>query len=406
MSYGEFMNIAIINCDFDDASAGALARQLYKYGKKQKHNMYVYYGRGKRVTKKNIKRIDSAMEVLVHKGLTLLTGLQGYYSNWATTKLLYGLKINRIDAVILIQIHGYFLNEKRLFGFLKKMNLRTIYVTSDEYACMGKCCYSKECGKYQSGCGNCNQIQEYPKSILLDQSKRIWKMKQKAYQGYDNIVFAGPKTNLEKFRKSALLKDKKLIELDWGIDTNKYKYQKFDDLFEKYDIPRGKKYILTVAPYSLDRKGVKKYFLESAKKIDDKSYQFINVGFDADPDVENLPSNFTPIPFLNDQNELSKFYSLSDLYVLASTQDTQPLSCLISFACGTPVCCFYLSGLRYIAPDDGKIMYYVKEITVDGLVNVIKDINKKNSYVISKCREYAVKRYSNEMFNKKMFEQI
>ena len=76
MSYGEFMNIAIINCDFDDASAGALARQLYKYGKKQKHNMYVYYGRGKRVTKKNIKRIDSAMEVLVHKGLTLLTGLQ------------------------------------------------------------------------------------------------------------------------------------------------------------------------------------------------------------------------------------------------------------------------------------------------------------------------------------------
>lgn len=399
------MNIAIINCDFEDASAGALARQLFFYGRENGHAMYAFYGRGSVAGIENVYRIERFSEVAFHKGMTLLTGKQGYYSNKATQKLLKFLDAFKIEAVVLIQIHGYFINEKCLFSYLKEKRIRTIYVTSDEYACLGKCCYSNGCEKYKTECRECPQKKEYPKSLFYDRSNEIWRMKKEAYQGNHNIIFMGPRTNLDKFRTSALLKDKKLLELDWGIDVEKYKECEHDDLYGKYNIPRGKVYILTVAPYSHERKGVKKYFLEAAKKTDGQ-FHFINVGFDANIKSENLPSNFTAVPFIKDQKELVKFYSLSDLYVLASTQDTQPLSVLFALACGTPVCCFHVSGLRYIGSNDDTIVKYSKEVSADGLRNIIRNTKKKDADVSDKCREYAIDRYSNTSFNKKVFRSI
>ena len=398
------LKIAVINVDFEDSSAGALARQLYYYGKDKGHVMYAFYGRGEKVKEDNVFCIDNTLEVIFHKVMTLLTGNQGYYSKHATKLLLEALNKSKIDVVILIQIHGYYINEPMLFEFLKENKIKTIYITSDEYAGLGKCCYHNDCDKYKFECKACNYISDYPQSLFFDKSNRIWKMKRNAYDGMD-IVFIGPKTNIEVFKNSSLLKNRKLVEADWGINIDKYKFCEYDDLYEKYNIPRNKKYILTVAPFSQERKGVKRYFLEVAKKMSEE-FHFINVGFDIDKKSIELPNNFTAIPFIKDQSELVKFYSLSDLYVLASVQDTQPLSLLFALSCGTPVCCFYVSGLKYLNPNDNEIIKYSKDITVEGLSNIIMNINKKNSRVSKKCRDYIIEKYSDKLFSERVFNEI
>ena len=72
-------------------------------------------------------------------------------SNFAISRLLSYLKKNEIKKVILLNIHGNYLNEKRLLELLKKNGIQTAYVMSDEYPSLGKCCYSMECEKYKTG---------------------------------------------------------------------------------------------------------------------------------------------------------------------------------------------------------------------------------------------------------------
>lgn len=398
--------VAIINSVFEYSSTGALTKQLYEYGKKINYDTFVFYGRGGTVNDDHVIKIDSNAEVYFHGALALTTGYQGAFSNIATNKLLSILKSEQIKKVILLNLHGYYLNEKRLLDYLKKNRIQTAYVTPDEYAGLGKCCFSKGCIKYKSECIQCPSKKDYPKSLIFDRSAQIFKRKKESYCGFDTMTLVGPETNLVVFRESALVKDKPMKRVSWGVDLDVYKNELHEDLYDKYHIPHDKIIILTVANYSNPRKGVKEYFFEIAKHLENSNYHFINVGYDGKLKTDEIPTNMTTIGYLDDQIELAHIYALSDLYLLASTTDTMPLSCLIAFACETPVCCFYTSGLKYLADRNSLAVKYVDEISIEAMESVICNTQKKTKDAMEACRKLAVEEYSIEAFNRKVYEVL
>lgn len=395
--------VAIINSVYETGSTGVLAQQLYEYGQKNGFDSFVFYGRGKRYSDNHLIRIDTKTEVLFHKILTLLTGYQGFFSNVATKRMISRIISEKIERVILLNLHGYYLNEKKLLSFLKDSNIDTVYVTPDEYAGLGKCCYSLDCEKYQTVCTKCPQKRNYPKSLFFDRSKAIFTMKEKVYSGFEKLCIVGPETNLIKFRQSSLLKNTPMRSASWGINLDLYKYEVDSTLYDKYGIPQNKVIILTVAQYSNTRKGVKEFFFELAKRKENSDYHFVNVGYDGDLDPKEIPQNMTTIPYISDQVELSHMYSIADLYLLASTADTMPLSCLISFACETPVCCFYTSGLKYLADRDNPAIHYCDDISIDSLEKSITKVTKKNKDEMLACRKLAEEEYSKDAFCRKVF---
>lgn len=397
-------SIAIINSVLDYGSTGQLARELYKAGNSLGYDMYMFYGRGKRQSDKHIIKIDFDIEVLFHKLLSLLTGYQGYFSRHATSKLIKTLIKKNISKVILLNLHGYYLNENCLFDYLKKNHVFTIYISPDEYPGLGKCCYNLDCNNYKTECKNCPSVKQYPTSLFFDRSNTIFNDKKNNYKDYKELVLVGPLNNINKFKQSALTKNIKMKELSWGIDLGLYNYELDTDICIKYNIPNDKIIILTVAKYSAKRKGVKDYFFEVAKRMVDTNYHFINVGYDGNLTKEEMPSNMTTIGYINDQRELSKIYSLADLYLLPSTSDTMPLSCLIALACGTPICCFYTSGLKFLVPEDSLAIKYIYDINVDAIKSVLLRVNKKDKNTMLECRRVAKDRYSIETFTKKIFD--
>lgn len=396
--------VAIISSVCDQGSVGSLVRQLYEYGKKD-NDVYVFYGRGEKYDDSHMMKVDSKIELYAHKILALITGLEGHFSNYATFRLIKKLKELNIDSVILVNVHGYYINEKRLFNFFRDNKIKIVYVMPDEYAGLGNCCYCNECQNFKDECGNCPDIHKYPKSLWLDQSRRIFRDKLKEYKD-QNIVFVGPRSNFNQLQDSELLREKRKVEADWGIDLSKYRYEINEETYEKYGIPRDKIVVLTVAKYTTWRKGVAEYFFEAARKLEESQYHFVNVGYDGDLRPDEIPQNMTLIPYISDQYELNQIYSLSDLYVLPSTSDTQPVSTLISLACGTPVTCFYASGLKYISNGDQEIVRYAKEISVQSLVDSICTFGKKTEQVMRKCRQYSEERYSKDIFTKKVYLEI
>lgn len=398
--------VAIINSTLDKGSIGMLTRQLYEYGNEIGWDAYIFFGRGKKYKDSHIKKIDSIFEVIWHKFITILFGVQGCGSKIATRKLVALLKREKIDNVIAINLHGYYINEFVFFTYLKKNNINLVYITADEYPGMGKCCYSYECEKYQVECKACKYKKFYPSSYFFDSSNYIFKMKQREYDGLEKVIFAGPQSNLEKFEKSKLIKNKKMRQLDWGIDLSIYNTKIDEKIYDKYQLPRDKILILAAASYKSRRKGIKEYFFAVANKlINCEKYHFINVGFDGDREKDYVPPNCTVIPYVNDQTEFAMIYAISDLFMINSKQDTMPLSALISLACGTPILSFYLSGLRYIAPKNEGLIYFADE-NIESLIDIVKSINKKNKKIIDLCRKYAEERYSKELFNKKVFEYL
>ena len=383
-------------------STGQLADELYKRAGSYNYEPFLFYGIGNENGNPNIIKIETQIERGFHKLGSMVFGNQGYYSSQATKKVIRTLEEKGIHKVILMNLHGYYINEPMLLNYLREKEIQTVYVTCDEYAGLGKCPYSYDCENYKTGCGNCPRLREYPESFFFDRTKQIVQMKRRGYEN-PNIVFAGPRVNVEKFKESYLLKDKHLEELDWGIDLSLYNPKCNTDVLKQYGIPEDKILVLSVASFIDPRKGIKDFFFPATRLLDKSKYHFINVGFNGDEqELQDIP-NKTIIPYLSDQSQLQELYAKADLFVVPSTYDTQPITALISFACGTPVCCFKTSGLQYIGPDDSETVLFADRISAEALAEAISKAKKKTEKLSKLCRDYAEERYSIEKFCHSVF---
>ena len=91
---------------------------------------------------------------------------------------------------------------------------------------------------------------------------------------------------------------------------------------------------------------------------------------------------------------------MADLYLISSSSDTMPNACLEALSCGTPVCGFNISGIPYVAEE--PLGFFIEPYNIEHLAEKIKNIKKKDYEISQKCRNYAVTRFSTEVFIKKM----
>ena len=392
-------NVAIINSVYD-RSTGKIASGLLSYLKSKGYKVFFCYGYGKEINNLNFYRINNKIEHYYHALMCRITGIEGAYSWFATKRLIKFLRKNKIDTIYGISLHGYYLNEKMFFDYLIREKIKFVYIMTDEYAFLGKCAYSNGCMNYLFGCGNCPQIKEYPKSLFFDSSAKVFKIKNHAYSQLRNTVFVGPEYTIIAAKKSPLINGIPTSIVDEAIDLNMYYPRETNELRKQMNINNQKIVILCVAPFNYERKGCK-YFIEAAQRFEnDKRFIFVHVGYTGDKTI--CPSNYIPIGYETDQNKLAEYYSLGDLFVFPSLLDTMPNACLESLACGTPLLCFNISGMPYIANQTTAI--FVEPRNIDQLCDVINNTCKKTSETISVCRKYAESRYDNNKYYEKLTE--
>lgn len=396
------MNIAIINTLPKSGSTGKITYGFQQFLKKEGHNAYIFYGRpDSLVTEEetDIIRVGNNFDTYVHGAFSRISGLQGVYSKYATKKMLATFDRLNIEGVCMFNLHGYFLNFPMLFEYLGKKQIPCEYVMLDEYPLLGKCAYSYDCKKFMSKCENCQHIKEYPKSLFFDKSTQMFNVKKNAYKQAPQCVFVGIQYTVERAKKSAITRKCKFIIADEAIDLrNTYYPRSTERLRQELNIPNNNKVILTVTPYPNSRKGGI-YFLEAARKmVSEKNITFVHVGFNAD--TNECPPNYIPIGYVKDQNLLSEYYSLGDLFVHTSTAETIPAAILESLACGTPVLGFDASGIPYSA--DSEHGTFVEANNVNQMIEVIKRTKIKDLDTIRSCREYAESRYDSIEYYRKL----
>lgn len=399
------MKVLLLNSIAEKMSTGQIMFELYTYLKEKDYTVSFCYGRGKRVENPDFMRIDTPIETYFHIGASRITGLQGYYSNHATSKLIRHIKSFRPDVVILGNIHGYYVNAFRLLKYLKKNGIFTVYYMFDEHAFLGKCAFFDNCEYYKTECHDCPKCKGYPKSLFFDTSTKIFRDKLEIYKGFKSIRFVSVPYTVSRSRDSALFKksDAIVYPLGWGINTNAA-FRPYDNrsMRKSLGIPDENKVVLAVAPYSNARKGIKDYYYPIAKELKNCPITFVHVGFDVSSEVDH--ENVITVPFVKEQVELAHYFSMADLFVIPSISEGYPTVCLDSLSCGTPICGFNISGTPYVAGEPYGT--FVDPFNIDELKKTIIKAPKKDEKIINACREYAQKNLDSNVIFGKLFEQV
>ena len=392
------MRIAIINM-VHHGSTGKIMFQTAEVARKAGFDVKTYSSipfsvRGKM----DVPQIEnhyvwgSFFENGVHYALGSTLGRNGCYSKRGTRKLIRDLQAFKPDLIHLHNLHVFCINLPMLFRHIKKHNIPVIWTLHDCWTFTGNCAHFTlaKCNGWRTGCGNCPQLEAYPKS-RIDNTSGMYRHKQKWFTGVQDLTIVTPSNWLAELVGESFLKDYPVKVIHNGIDLAVFKPTESD--FRKKHGCEGKFILLGVAFGWGVRKGLD-VFVELASRLDDR-FQIVLVGTDDAVD-RNLPEGIISIHRTQNQAELAEIYTAADLFVNPTREDNYPTVNMESLACGTPVVTFRTGGSpEMVDPTCGSV---VPCDDIDALEQEILRIAETRPYSTDACLNKAKEFDMNQRF--------
>ncbi|MGN1161927.1 MAG: glycosyltransferase, partial [Candidatus Fimenecus sp.] len=300
------MKILQINSVCGFGSTGRIAVQIQKTVEQNGGEGVIAFGRGDAPDGVNSYKINSDIDVNIHGVLSRITDRQGFYSSGATRRLVRFIKEYNPDVIHLHNIHGYYLNAKILFDFLAEYGKPVVWTLHDCWAFTGHCSYFsyEGCDKWKSGCYSCPLKNEYPASILMDNSKKNYEEKKELFTSLKNAVIVTPSKWLGEIVKDSFLGKYPVKIIYNGIDMDCFKPTE-SNFKEKYGI-EDKKIVLGVASVWEKRKGLNDFF--KLNEIIGDDYRIVLVGL-SDAQLAELPDGIIGIKRTSSAQELAEIYT-------------------------------------------------------------------------------------------------
>jgi glycosyltransferase involved in cell wall biosynthesis len=395
------MRILQVNVVFPYGSTGKIVKDIHVQLVENNHESIVCFGRGENISEQNVYKIAPELIMKMQSLKAKLIGYAykgGYFSTINLIKLIAKTKPNIVHIHC---INGYMVNIYKLLEYLKKNRINTVLTLHAEFMYTGGCSHTLECNKWRTGCGNCPQKGVgLPASSLFDRSADQWHLIGEAYKDFKNIIITSVSPWLyQKSIQSPFLKDYTQKVVLNGLDTSIFKPINADDIKESLNI-KSESIILHVTPNFNDPLKGGMYILKLADYLIEENVKIIILGYNGDKN--HLPSNIIPVSHTNDQVQLAKFYSMSDVVILTSKRETFSMICAESLCCGTPVVGFKSGGPEAIA-----LKEYTEFVQYGDLDQLIKAtlawIPKKNK-IQKELSEKAILKYSREHMFKDYFD--
>lgn len=337
----ESIRVLQINSVCGIGSTGRIATDIHQVLKEQGYESYVAFGRYEPRNCDTSIHIGTNRDTYAHVLLTRMFDKHGFGSKRATRAFLREVNKLNPDVIHLHNIHGYYLNVELLFEYLKAADKPVIWTLHDCWAFTGHCSHFDYigCSKWKTGCFDCPQKGEYPKSVLLDNSRDNFIRKKTAFTGVKNLIIVTPSQWLAGLVGDSFLGDNPVKVINNGIDLSVFKPTP-SDFRDRYSL-ENKFIILGVANVWTERKGLH-YFMELSQYLSfDEMIVLVGV---TEKQKATLPSGMIGITRTDSITELASIYSAADVFVNPTLEDNFPTTNLEALACGTPVVTFRTGG--------------------------------------------------------------
>lgn len=387
--------VLLVNTVCGTGSVGRLVEGLYHTLMASGYECLVAYGRGEVPSDVRAYRIGTDTDVYIHGAMSRLFDRHGFYSRRATMDFIDMVKEYDPDIIHLHNVHGYYLNLDILFDYLRSCGRKIIWTLHDCWSFTGHCSHFEYigCTKWMNGCFKCEQLREYPKSFGADNSAGNYEDKKLLFTGIDNLTIVTPSQWLKDKVEQSFLKEYPVVVVPTGIDLTRFvpydeNVAKDNLVFSiKNDLAlRNKTILLGVANPWRDRKGLFQFNM-LAKTLGDR-YAIILVGLN-DKQMDGLSEGITGLARTDSVEELAALYSMADIYINLTLEDTFPTTNLEALACGTPVITYKAGG----SPEslDETCGEVVERNSIQGVVAAIDKIlsQKGRCYTKEMCLRRA-----------------
>ena len=322
-------------------STGRIAAGVSRVLSEAGHESLLLFGRGQPAEGIACERIEGAAAFYGHTLFSRLADRQGFASTLATRRMIRRIEAFAPDVIQLHNLHGYYLDWRVLFGYIKKAGVPVVWTLHDCNAFTGHCAFfdAVNCERWKTGCGNCPQKNAYPKSWFADQSARNFSEKRALATGLNGLTIVTPSIWLKRLVEQSYLQDYPVRVLYNGIDRETFQPVE-SDLRERYEIG-SKRLVLGVANIWEPRKGLNT-FVDLFERIGDEAVVAL-VGLSS-VQQQGLPKGMLGLGRTASANELAAWYTAADVFVNPTLEDNFPTTQVEALACGTPVVCYDTGG--------------------------------------------------------------
>lgn len=377
------MRVFQLNIVCGKASTGRIATDILSHLKKLGHEGKIAYGFPPAMNIEDDEGIyaGSKLDYYTHNVMSRATDSEGLHSRIATQRLVKQIESYAPDIVHLHNIHGHWVNYEILFDYLAKAGIPVVWTLHDCWSFTGHCAHFSiaKCEQWKTHCRRCPQKHTYPQSWFMDNSRRNFDRKRRAFTGVSRMNIVTPSEWLAGLAKEGFLGKYPVNVINNGIDTEAFQYtpSKFAD---KHGLSQ-KKIVLGVASEWGKRKGLQD-FCSLAERLGD-DYAVVLVGL---REVQkDISEKIIGIQKTNSRKELAEIYSAATVFVNPTYEDTYPTVNLEALACGLPVITYRTGGS--VEPINGSNGVIVEQGDVDGIINAIGQAEKLDRAAIAGHRE-------------------
>lgn len=340
-----------------NTSTGRIMGDIQREAIRQGYETISFVGRRKAFEDIPCEKIGNPFSFWLHVAITTAFDRHGYGSGFVTEKIVQRIREEKPDIIHLHNLHGYYLNLPVLFRYLTQEYQGKVFWTfHDCWPFTGHCAYftMAGCEKWKKKCMHCPNKTVYPISLFADASERNYVEKQKMFCGLSDLTIITPSVWMKNLVSESFFKQYPIEVVPNGIDRDTFSYTEDEALYEKYGIPKNKKIILGVANIWDRRKGLND-FLELSGKLPEE-YRIVLVGL-SQGQIRRLPDRMIGIERTQNQKELAALYSLAEVFVNPSLEESFSLVTVEAFACGTPVIVLDTSAVKeLVTPQNGFVL--------------------------------------------------
>jgi len=254
----------------------------------------------------------------------------------------------------------------------KKIGKPIFWTFHDMWPFTGGCHYDEDCGKYETHCGACPQLESQKSHDL---AYKVFKRKIRSWEEIGITVVTPSHWLANCARKSVLFRNNEIHVIPNGLDLETYKPTNKEVARELWSLSKEKKYILfgAINATSAKRKGL--HILNQALKIlsnviKDNSVELIIFGANEPEIPVDYGFKVNYMGELQDDVSLVSLYSAVDVFVAPSTQDNLPNTVIESMSCSVPVVAFNIGGMPDMI-DHMENGYLAEPFSPDDLANGI-----------------------------------
>lgn len=390
-----------INAVLDIGSTGTITRHIHELCISKGISSKIAYAIGpEEDTDSNLYKIGNVVDHKLHALLSRFSENQASFSNIPTHYLIKEIEKYKPNWVHFHNIHSNFMNVYKVLDYLSLKGIGVIITLHDCWFFTGGCTHFTyyKCDRWKNNCGECPRMKCFgDRPSIFDGSVRNRKNKFDALSKLQNIYFVGVSNWVVNQSKLFGLSNAKYTTIYNGIDFEVFKPTE-SNLRKQMNLD-GKFIILGPSDKWKWSNNINNLKL-LASRVDEDCVIVLFGGRQKDP---TLPNNIIEYGYTRDKYQLAQLYSMSDVFVNSTNEDTLSLINIEAQACGTPVITYRNTGAQETVNEVCSVS--IPNDDIDALLSKIKEIKLNTKSVYSKdCINWVRSKFDIEKNYQKYIE--